>query len=191
MHSRTLPQCVGFFVAQGKLSAHCQHYNCTVQVDRAWEYLQRSGEVDKPDVRYQVRVQRSDGGPVQRGIYLCNPGDIGKVHTFQCSVGPRLHEVCRSFMVSCAVPQQYSVYCYTYQGGQVLCNTVLCSDAVSQYHIQNNTLCLKGVMSQKQPYLDCNLQCVNLSWFKVSFFCKVFASFLMLCVLCCIGCLLS
>jgi tripeptidyl-peptidase-2 len=68
----------------------CPHPNSSgrprpgVQIDAAWEYLQRSAEADDPaDLRYDVRVRRTDsGGAPMRGVYLRDPRDAERPSTF-------------------------------------------------------------------------------------------------------------
>ena len=86
-----------FLLPACKSHAHSNFLSavCTwaLQVDKAWEYLQQSEEVDKPDVRYTVRVLRQEGGPLQRGIYLREPKDVNKSIAFSVSVKAELQEV--------------------------------------------------------------------------------------------------
>jgi len=63
------------------------------QVHKAFEYLERSGEADTPDVRYAVRVRRPDGAASGRGIYLREPQDTVRRVTFTADVRPTFHEV--------------------------------------------------------------------------------------------------
>lgn len=64
-----------------------------LQVHKAFEYLERSVEADKPDVRYVVRVRRGDGSTTGRGIYLREPMDTLRKLTFMADVKPTFHEV--------------------------------------------------------------------------------------------------
>lgn len=56
-----------------------------MQVDKAWALLQRSRQVDRPDVRYEVSVQpkgASGGGSKGRGVYLRHhPGALPCCYT--------------------------------------------------------------------------------------------------------------
>jgi len=63
----------------------------SAQVDKALEYLQRSGEVDTPCVRYGVSVRRSDGTARTRGVYLRDAADFAHPTTFSVSLLPTLH----------------------------------------------------------------------------------------------------
>ncbi len=63
------------------------------QVHKAFEYLEKSGEADTPDVRYTVRVRRPDGAASGRGIYLREPLDTVRKVTFTADVRPTFHEV--------------------------------------------------------------------------------------------------
>jgi hypothetical protein len=63
------------------------------QVHKAFEYLERSVDADKPDVRYVVRVRRGDGSTTGRGIYLREPLDTLRKLTFMAEVKPTFHEV--------------------------------------------------------------------------------------------------
>jgi hypothetical protein len=62
-------------------------------VHKAFEYLEKSHEADKPDVRYVVRVRRGDGSTTGRGIYLREPLDTLRKLTFMADVKPTFHEV--------------------------------------------------------------------------------------------------
>ncbi|GMH33052.1 hypothetical protein BSKO_00886 [Bryopsis sp. KO-2023] len=79
-------------VDTGDLPVELTHGRGLLQVDKAWQYLEKSGEVDFPDVRYEVRVQRSDGGVSMRGIYMREPADVLRPLTWMATVKPRLHE---------------------------------------------------------------------------------------------------
>ena len=61
---------------------------------KAFELLSRSGEVDVPDVRYDVKVKRSDRSLHSRGIYLREPLDAAQPSSHIVDVTPRLKEVC-------------------------------------------------------------------------------------------------
>ena len=71
---------------QGKM------YGC-LQVDKAFEYLESSAEVDRPDVRYQVTTRRSDSAATNRGILLRDTDESAQSRAFACEVSPQLHEV--------------------------------------------------------------------------------------------------
>ena len=60
---------------------------------KAFEYLEKSVDADKPDVRYVVRVRRGDGSTTGRGIYLREPLDTLRKLTFMADVNPTFHEV--------------------------------------------------------------------------------------------------
>ena len=60
---------------------------------KAFEYLSKTEEEDKPDVRYVVKARRSDSANSQRGILLREPLDTFKPVSFLCEVQPKLHEV--------------------------------------------------------------------------------------------------
>lgn len=64
-----------------------------LQVHKAFEYLEKSVDADKPDVRYVVRVRRGDGSTTGRGIYLREPLDTLRKLTFMADVKPTFHEV--------------------------------------------------------------------------------------------------
>lgn len=64
-----------------------------LQVDKAFEYLESSAEVDRPDVRYQVTARRSDSTATNRGILLRDTVESAQPRTFICEVSPQLHEV--------------------------------------------------------------------------------------------------
>lgn len=78
------------------LKNHCWAH--PVQVDKAWEYLLKSKEVDIPDMRCEVSVQRTDGGPSGRGIYMREPQDVAEPLFWNVFVSPKLHEVSLSFV---------------------------------------------------------------------------------------------
>ena len=61
---------------------------------KAFEYLRKSEEVDKPDTRYEVTARRTDSSTSQRGVVLRDPLESAKAVTFMCEVQPKLHEVC-------------------------------------------------------------------------------------------------
>lgn len=63
------------------------------QVHKAFELLSKSGEVDVPDVRYEVKVKRSDRGTTARGIYLREPLDAVQPTSHIADVSPKLREV--------------------------------------------------------------------------------------------------
>ena len=69
----------------------------TLQVDKAFEYLEKYEGPEKPDVRYEIRVKRSDSAAWQRGIYLREP--LHAIHpvSFTVEVTPTLHEVSLCF----------------------------------------------------------------------------------------------
>ena len=60
---------------------------------KAFQYLEAFAAADTPDVRYEVRVKRSDSTAWQRGIYLREP--LHAIHpvSFTVEVQPTLHEV--------------------------------------------------------------------------------------------------
>lgn len=62
-------------------------------MDKAWEYLLKSKEVDFPDMHYEIAVQRTDGGPSGRGIYIREPQDVAQPLFWDAFVSPKLHEV--------------------------------------------------------------------------------------------------
>jgi hypothetical protein len=64
-----------------------------LQVHKAFEYLEKSQEADKPDVRYVVRVRRPDGSTTGRGIHLREPLDTRHKLTFMADIKPTFHEV--------------------------------------------------------------------------------------------------
>ena len=65
-----------------------------MQVHKAFEYLQKAEEVDKPDRWYDVRVKRSDSTqPSQRGIYLRDPWHSRRPVSFTCEVKPNMRRV--------------------------------------------------------------------------------------------------
>lgn len=66
---------------------------CSAQVDKAFEYLQQSAEVDAIDVRYAAHVRRTDGSYTGRGIYMREPLDTARPRTFQAQLQPRFQEV--------------------------------------------------------------------------------------------------
>ena len=66
---------------------------CHSQVHRAFDYLSKSGEVDQPDVRYEVKVKRADSSVSQRGIYLREPLEMSQPSSHIADVSPQLREV--------------------------------------------------------------------------------------------------
>ena len=64
-----------------------------LQVQKAFEYVSKSEEVDTPDVRYDVTARRSDSAVIQRGILMRDPLESLKAVTYVCDVHPKLHEV--------------------------------------------------------------------------------------------------
>lgn len=65
-----------------------------MQVHKAFDYLSKSEEVDRPDTRYEVTARRSDSNQAgMRGIVLRDPLESAKAVTFMCEVQPKLHEV--------------------------------------------------------------------------------------------------
>ena len=66
---------------------------CRLQVHRAFDYLSKSGEVDQPDVRYEVKVKRADSSVSQRGIYLREPLETAQPSSHIADVSPQLREV--------------------------------------------------------------------------------------------------
>lgn len=64
-----------------------------MQVQKAFEYVSKTEEVDVPDVRYEVTARRSDSAVSQRGILLRDPLESVKAVTHVCDVHPKLHEV--------------------------------------------------------------------------------------------------
>ena len=64
-----------------------------LQVQKAFEYVSKSEEVDTPDVRYDVTARRSDSAVSQRGIMMRDPLESLKPVTYVCDVHPKLHEV--------------------------------------------------------------------------------------------------
>lgn len=62
---------------------------------KAFELLSRSGEVDVPDVRYEVKVKRSDRSTHSRGVYLREPLDATQPTSHIVEISPKLKEVCR------------------------------------------------------------------------------------------------
>ena len=66
-----------------------------MQVDAAFEYLERWQENDKPDVRFEVAVSRAYTQAGGRGIYLREPADTRGAVCFTARVQPTFHEVCR------------------------------------------------------------------------------------------------
>ncbi len=64
-----------------------------MQVHKAFELLSRSGEVDVPDSRYDIKVKRSDRSLYSRGIYLREPLDAVQATSHIVDVTPRLKEV--------------------------------------------------------------------------------------------------
>ncbi|KAK9867034.1 hypothetical protein WJX84_006426, partial [Apatococcus fuscideae] len=62
-----------------------------LQVHKAFEYLQKAEDVDKPDRWYDIRVQRTDTTQSwQRGIYLRDPWHSRKNVSFICEVKPNM-----------------------------------------------------------------------------------------------------
>lgn len=65
-----------------------------MQVHKAFEYLQKAEEVDKPDRWYDVRVKRTDSTqPSQRGIYLRDSWHSRRPVSFTCEVKPNMRRV--------------------------------------------------------------------------------------------------
>lgn len=64
-----------------------------LQVHKAFQLLSKSAEVDIPDVRYEVRVKRSDRSTHSRGIYLREPLDATHATSHIVEVMPKLREV--------------------------------------------------------------------------------------------------
>lgn len=64
-----------------------------LQVQKAFEYVLKSEEVDSPDVRYDITSRRSDSAVSQRGILMRDPLESLKAVTYVCDVHPKLHEV--------------------------------------------------------------------------------------------------
>lgn len=62
-------------------------------MDKAFEYLQQSAEVDAIDIRYAAHVRRTDGSYTGRGIYMREPLDSAQRRTFQAQLQPRFQEV--------------------------------------------------------------------------------------------------
>jgi len=62
------------------------------QVGRAFEYLRRAEDADRPDVRYEVGVRRAGGAARARGVYLREPLDALRPVSVTADVRPRLHE---------------------------------------------------------------------------------------------------
>ena len=70
-------------------------HNLGVQVHKAFEYLQKAEEVDKPDRWYDVRVKRTDSTqPPQRGVYLRDPWHSRRPVSFTCEIKPNMRRVC-------------------------------------------------------------------------------------------------
>jgi len=67
-----------------------------LQVGRAFEYLRRAEDADRPDVRYEVGVRRAGGAARARGVYLREPLDALRPVSFTADVRPRLHEASAS-----------------------------------------------------------------------------------------------
>ena len=71
-----------------------------VQVHKAFEYLQKAEDVDKPDRWYDIRVQRTDTTQSwQRGIYLRDPWHSRKNVSFICEVKPNMRRVSLSSLL--------------------------------------------------------------------------------------------
>lgn len=68
-----------------------------VQVHKAFELLQKSEQADFPDVRYEVKVRRSDGSVTLRGIYLREPSDSEQPSSHIVDVSLHLKEVRTKF----------------------------------------------------------------------------------------------
>ena len=64
-----------------------------VQVDKAFDLLLKTEDYDSPDVRYEVKVKRSDSAVTGRGVYLREPADIVHPISHIVSVNPRLKKV--------------------------------------------------------------------------------------------------
>ena len=65
-------------------------------MQKAFEYVSKSEEVDKPDVRYEVTTRRGDSAVTQRGIIMREPLESSKAVTYICDVHPKLHEVSKA-----------------------------------------------------------------------------------------------
>ena len=76
-----------------------QHCPC-LQVRKAFEYVSKSEEADKPDVRYEVTARRSDSAVTQRGIIMREPLESSKAVTYICDVHPKLHEVSKALTLN-------------------------------------------------------------------------------------------
>jgi hypothetical protein len=63
-----------------------------LQVDKALEYLQKSGDVDTPDASYEVFVKRADSQAKMRGIYLRDALEVSTPSTYTVMLQPRLHK---------------------------------------------------------------------------------------------------
>lgn len=84
----------------GCVTRHANGKSC-VQVHKAFEYLQKAEEVDKPDRWYDVRVKRTDSTqPSQRGIYLRDPWHSRRPVSFICEVKPNMRRVCPRSMLT-------------------------------------------------------------------------------------------
>lgn len=64
-----------------------------MQVDKAFDLLLKTEDYDSPDVRYEVKVKRSDSAVTGRGVYLREPADIVHPISHIVSVNPRLKKV--------------------------------------------------------------------------------------------------
>lgn len=84
---------------QCQVAAITTFTDCTLymlQVHKAFVYLEKSQDADKPDVRYAVRVRRPDGSTSGRGIYLREPLDTVRKVTFMAEVHPTFHEASKT-----------------------------------------------------------------------------------------------
>lgn len=85
--------------------------NAALQVQRAFEYLQRSGAAaDVLDLRYDVSVTRKGSSATGRGVYMRHPADTtGGPVTFVVNVKP---EVRRGQQPQQQQPQQHVIILY-------------------------------------------------------------------------------
>lgn len=73
--------------------AHQKLLTCKLQVPEAFALLQKSQQADFPDVRYEVKVRRSDSSVNQRGVYLRDPLESAQPTSHVIDVTPKLREV--------------------------------------------------------------------------------------------------
>lgn len=88
------------------------------QVHKAFDYLEAFEGPETPDVRYEVRVRRSDSSAWQRGIYLREPLHASHPVSFMVEVQPTLHEV-RSCRMAAKLHSHKAHHCYSF-GDEVL-----------------------------------------------------------------------